>query len=106
MKIFFFLLIVFSGKLVRDNLPNLNYKSLWQALLNSDPFTMTVRSTQVLISMLIFVVVDIGEDFGLAALAEPSIVEFSAKILTCLAFTEVVYRIFQLVIEQIAKPQS
>lgn len=100
MDTFLFLFKLFAGKAVKDNLPDLNYKSVWQALLNSDPLTVVARSTQVLISGLVFVVVDIGEDFGPAALAEPSVVEFSAKILTCLAFTEVTYRIFQLVIEQ------
>ena len=75
-------------------------------LLNSNPLTVTVRITQVLISGLFFVVIDIGEDFGLPALAEPSIVDFLAKIFTCFAFTEVVYRIFSLFIEQVTQTRQ
>ena len=102
MNTLYFLLKIIAGKAIKDNLPNLNRKNLWRMLLNGDPLTVTVRSTQALISGLVFIVIDIGEDFGLLALAEPGVVEFSAKILTCLAFTEVVYRIFQFIIEQFA----
>ena len=101
MNTFLFLLKLLAGKIIKDNLPNLNRKNLWRMLLDSDPLTVTVRSVQALIAGLVFIVVNQVENFGLPALAEPGVVEFSAKILTCLAFTEVTYLIFQLVIKQL-----
>lgn len=100
MKTLLFFLAIVANKAVKDNLPDLNYKSVRLAMLNSDPLTAMVRTTQISIVLLFFIIIDLAVEFGLFTLAQPGVIEYCAKILTCLAFTEVLYRIFSFVIEQ------